>query len=58
MKSEAFHFEISSLTDPGRVRLLNEDAVMVDGACGFAVVADGMGGIALAMSPVVWRLIP
>ena len=44
MKSEAFHFDISSLTDPGRVRLLNEDAVTVDSACGFAVVADGMGG--------------
>ncbi len=36
--------EIFSLTDPGTVRGHNEDAVIVDAACGFAVLADGMGG--------------
>ena len=34
----------SALTDVGRVRTNNEDAVMVDAAHGVAVLADGMGG--------------
>ena len=37
-------FEYSALTDVGRLRANNEDAVMVDAAHGVAVLADGMGG--------------
>lgn len=44
MKSDPVYLEVASLTDPGRVRALNEDAVAVDGESGFAVVADGIGG--------------
>ena len=44
MKSELFHIEVASLSDPGRIRALNEDTVVVDREFGFAVVADGMGG--------------
>ena len=44
MKSNAFRFEVASLSDCGRVRTLNEDGVAVDGERGFAVVTDGMGG--------------
>lgn len=44
MKSGSFHLEIASLSDPGRIREINEDAVAVDRESGFAVVADGMGG--------------
>jgi PPM family protein phosphatase len=44
MRPESFYLEMVSLTDPGRVRALNEDAVAVDRQLGFAVVADGMGG--------------
>ena len=40
MRSESFYLEMVSLTDPGRVRALNEDAVAVDRQHGFAVVAD------------------
>ena len=44
IQSESFHLELTSLSDPGRVRALNEDAVAVSGAHRFAVIADGMGG--------------
>ena len=44
MKSESFYLELTSLSDPGRVRALNEDAVSTSRTCRFAVVADGMGG--------------
>ena len=37
-------FEYSALTDVGRHRTNNEDAVMVDPAHGIVVLADGMGG--------------
>ncbi len=37
-------WEYEALTDPGRVRANNEDAIAVDPALGFAVLADGMGG--------------
>ncbi|MCB2070920.1 MAG: hypothetical protein KDF67_15570, partial [Ottowia sp.] len=33
-----------AVTDVGRVRANNEDAVVVDAANGIAVLADGMGG--------------
>jgi serine/threonine protein phosphatase PrpC len=36
--------EIVTRTDPGMVRSNNEDAVMANASCGFAVLADGMGG--------------
>ena len=36
--------EIVTRTDPGMVRSNNEDAVMANPRCGFAVLADGMGG--------------
>lgn len=44
LKTECHHLELVSLSDPGRVRALNEDAVAVDSEYGFAVLADGMGG--------------
>jgi serine/threonine protein phosphatase PrpC len=34
----------SALTDPGRVRVNNEDAVFFDTSRGLAILADGMGG--------------
>ena len=37
-------FEYSALTDVGRQRANNEDAVMVDAAHGVVLLADGMGG--------------
>lgn len=37
-------WDFEALTDPGRVRANNEDAIAVDPAIGFAVLADGMGG--------------
>lgn len=36
--------EVASLTDAGQVRSFNEDSVVVDGAAGLMVLADGMGG--------------
>ncbi|MFZ2268321.1 MAG: protein phosphatase 2C domain-containing protein [Azonexus sp.] len=44
MKTDRYPLEIASLTDTGRVRTLNEDAVAIDGEFGFAMVADGIGG--------------
>ncbi|MDH6167257.1 serine/threonine protein phosphatase PrpC [Variovorax boronicumulans] len=40
----ALCWEFAALTDVGRVRAHNEDAVHVDPALGLAVLADGMGG--------------
>ena len=37
-------YQFFSLTDPGRVRTNNEDAVTLDEEHGVAVLADGMGG--------------
>jgi protein phosphatase len=37
-------YQFFSLTDPGRVRTNNEDALTFDEANGVAVLADGMGG--------------
>lgn len=37
-------WEFEALTDAGRVRANNEDAIAVDPALGFALLADGMGG--------------
>lgn len=39
-------FDYAALTNAGRVRSLNEDAVVVLPACGLVVLADGMGGYA------------
>ena len=36
--------EMVAQSDPGMVRSNNEDSVMVNAACGLAVLADGMGG--------------
>ena len=36
--------QMVALTDPGRSRSHNEDAVFADAALGIAVLADGMGG--------------
>lgn len=36
--------EVVALTHPGMVRSHNEDAVAADAPCGFAILADGMGG--------------
>lgn len=44
LKIECPRLEFASLSDPGRVRTLNEDAAAVDRKHGIAVVADGMGG--------------
>jgi protein phosphatase len=38
------NFEFVCLTDPGRIRDNNEDAVVCDPKWGIAVLADGMGG--------------
>jgi serine/threonine protein phosphatase PrpC len=39
-------FEYAAVTDTGRVRQHNEDALAVAPACGLVVLADGMGGYA------------
>lgn len=39
-------WEFAALTDVGRVRLNNEDAVSVEPACGLTLLADGLGGYA------------
>ena len=38
----SWHF--AALTDPGRVRANNEDAIAFDASLGLAILADGMGG--------------
>ena len=38
------HILACSKTDPGLQRLRNEDVCQADTACGFFLVADGMGG--------------
>jgi PPM family protein phosphatase len=38
------HFEVAAKSDPGVLRTLNEDRVLVDPALGLLVLADGMGG--------------
>jgi PPM family protein phosphatase len=40
----AFSLEIASLSDPGKLRALNEDKLLFDQECGLLVLADGMGG--------------
>lgn len=42
----AFHVELefASKTDTGMVRSHNEDAIAISQQCGFAILADGMGG--------------
>jgi protein phosphatase len=42
----SLHYAFAAVTDTGRVRSHNEDAVAIVPACGLAVVADGMGGYA------------
>ena len=42
--TEQIRFEMSSLSDPGCVRSVNEDAVAAVPELGLMVVADGMGG--------------
>ena len=37
-------YRLASAIDPGRLRTNNEDAVVLEPACGLAVLADGMGG--------------
>jgi PPM family protein phosphatase len=44
LNNEQCRLEVASLSDSGRVRRLNEDAVAVDADYGIAVIADGMGG--------------
>lgn len=44
MKAQAYRLDVACLSDCGRVRTLNEDAVLVDAEYGFAVLADGVGG--------------
>lgn len=63
LKSPARSLEFLGLTDPGRVRSFNEDALHIDEAHGFVVLADGMGGhragdvaSAAAIAAVVERL--
>lgn len=42
--ASASGWEFAALTDPGRVRGNNEDAIAFDPSLGLAVLADGMGG--------------
>lgn len=44
MEDNSCRLEAIGLTDIGRVRAHNEDAVAVDGELGIAMVADGIGG--------------
>jgi PPM family protein phosphatase len=54
------HLEIAGLTDTGLVRSQNEDAIVLDSARRFAILADGMGGynageVASSMATTVVR---
>ncbi len=40
----ALTWDFAALTDRGRVRANNEDAIAFDGSLGLAILADGMGG--------------
>lgn len=44
MSNEPFLLNSFALSDPGRIRTLNEDAFAIDDHYAFALVADGMGG--------------
>lgn len=44
MSPETLRYTMHALTDPGRVRRNNEDAVVFDEMAGLCVLADGMGG--------------
>ena len=44
MTGLSISYQFCALTDPGRVRANNEDAVTVDPVAQLAVLADGMGG--------------
>jgi PPM family protein phosphatase len=44
IKQKIMTFQYFALTDTGRIRENNEDAVVFDEAAGVAVLADGMGG--------------
>ncbi len=44
MKVETPHVDASGVTDPGRVRPKNEDAIFLDTEGNFMLLADGMGG--------------
>jgi protein phosphatase len=44
LQAQPYRLDVACLSDCGRVRTLNEDAVAVDAEYGFAVVADGVGG--------------
>lgn len=46
MKQKKLHLEVAALTDVGRVRKQNEDAMAYDAATGLFIVCDGMGGAA------------
>lgn len=44
LNKQDYHLEFVSLSDPGRVRAINEDSATVDSEYAVAMVADGMGG--------------
>jgi len=44
LKTNRFPLEFACLSDMGRVRTINEDAVAVDAKFGIAMIADGIGG--------------
>lgn len=44
LEDNSYRLEVVSLSDIGRVRAQNEDAVATDGEFGIAAVADGIGG--------------
>jgi protein phosphatase len=44
LKTNRFPLELVCLSDTGRVRTINEDAVAVDAKFGIAMIADGIGG--------------
>lgn len=44
VRDESFQLNSIALSDPGKIRALNEDAFAIDDHHAFALVADGMGG--------------